>query len=1196
MDEYVRDFVQEGEENVTELNNALLELERGPGDEEAMDRIFRMAHTLKGNAGAMGFEEASDLAHAIEDLLDAVRAGQMDVSAALMDDVFDAVDEFESMLDDVREHGEIRTDPSDTIERLRSVEAAATGAPGITDPSEDDLDDAVRGLDDLDEPDHTVYHVRLAVVQDESVNNAALVVDALEDAFDLLGTTPPRDVVEADDASGRIDAVFGSAVTPGAIEAALEPVAAVDDWIITDVTTRYEEAEPVDEASTGGASAQADPLPDDPAAEIDEDVAQDMSVDELLGEFDEYDDLDALVEEMDDVSGFDDLGEAGSFDDLDLGEDLEADDQPANDPLAGDDELDLGDDFAGDDDLDLGGDDLAGDDDLDLDDDDLDPGGDDTADDPEQVEDAAETFAELKQEVDPVGFDELQDELDELEFDEYSDEEEVGFDELLGDDFEEGGEDFFGGDEMDVDDGDVDDILVDDVTGFDEADADDAVETDADADAVETDADADAVEADADAVEADADAVEGVDVDDGAADGSTAADEVTAAGDAPDDAQTADATADADASETADATADADATETADVTADADATETADATAADSAETAASDDGFDAPDVGAFDDPTTADATAGDDFDDDGFELDAADPDSETSFDDVDDPFEETTTPASADEDLEFDDDLGSDDFDTDDSFAVDADDSFDVDTGDGFETDADLDFGADDAPDVDADTEASSTAGPLADVDEADLDSVEVGEFQLDEPGDDAATADSDVQTGDFGADAGGFDDPASSGVEYDGLDAGGFDDAPEDAADVDAPDDEMDPDEARALVDATLPRSGDESGEGDVQSVRVDVDQVDRLLNLVEGLVTNRVRLRRSVEEDAGQAQLDDDLDELEDITGELQDTVMDIRLVPLKMTANKLPRVVRDVSREQGKDVDFELDGEDVEMDRTILDEISDPLVHLVRNAVDHGIESRAEREQLDKPDTGTVTLEARRARDRVVVEVSDDGRGLDPDVLRDEAVEEGILSREDADALSDAEAHELVFHPGLSTASEVTDVSGRGVGMDVVRSTVEDLDGEVEIESELGAGTTIRLVLPVSVAIDDVLFVECGDEEFGVPTKVVRDIGSAAAVEQGDDREVVRTDDGDETPLVRLGDALGTPGSARADGGGMLLHVRGDVRDVALHCDRVQGQQEVVVKPYDDVLGDIPGLSGATVLGEGEVVNILDVKTL
>jgi len=403
------------------------------------------------------------------------------------------------------------------------------------------------------------------------------------------------------------------------------------------------------------------------------------------------------------------------------------------------------------------------------------------------------------------------------------------------------------------------------------------------------------------------------------------------------------------------------------------------------------------------------------------------------------------------------------------------------------------------------------------------------------------------------------------------------------------------MEPEAARDLIYDTLPSDGDDSEDSEVQSIRVDVDQVDRLLNLVEGLVTNRVRLRRSVDEGGNAAVLDDDLDDLEDITGELQDTVMDIRLVPLKMVANKLPRIVRDVSRDQGKNVAFEMEGEDVEMDRTILDEISDPLVHLVRNAVDHGIESPEDRADADKPESGTVTLRAERARDRVLIEVEDDGRGLDPDVLREEAIEEGILSEDDAEGLSDTEARELVFHPGLSTAPEVTDVSGRGVGMDVVRSTVEDLDGEVEIESEDGAGTTIRLVLPVSVAIDDVLFVECGDEEFGIPTKVVRDIGSTTGVEQDGDHEVVRTDDGEATPLVRLGDALETPG-ARADGGGMLLHVRTGVRDVALHCDRVQGQQEVVVKPYDDVLGGIPGLSGATVLGEGEVVNILDVKTL
>jgi two-component system chemotaxis sensor kinase CheA len=1272
MDEYVRDFVQESTENVTELNNALLELEADPDDEAAMDRIFRTAHTLKGNAGAMGFDDASDLAHAIEDLLDAVRSGQIEVTADLMDDVFDAVDRFEAMLDDVREHGEIRTDASDTIERLRAVEAEATGAPSITDPSDDDVESAVRGADDLDESSHTVYHVRLAVVREADVNNAAGVVDALEDAFDLLGTVPPRDEIVAGDSDGRVDAVFGSAVTPSAIEAALDPVDAVDDWIISDVTETYDavadEPDDADGAAGGAAAGGAagasgaagaagdDPLPDDPAADIDEDVAKDMSVDELLGEFDEYDDLDALVEEMDDVSGFDDLGDAGSFDDLDLGDDVEPVDEPAADPLddglAGEDALDLegeGGELDADDAIeeDL---DLAGDDDLDLGEDAADAaagdgaaeaadaGGEAPAD--EEVEDAAETFAELKEEVDPVGFDELQDELDELEFDEYSDEEEVGFDELLGEDYDEGEDEFFGG--GDVDDDALDDVLVDEdteVPGFDEAeepaaeaeesvaeaasasvadaapdaavDADDAVDdvapaaddaagaaeaadaTDADAPDVE----ADASETDAGAVEADDEPAE-VDAESAEAPSAEADDEPAEV-----DAESAEApSAEADDEPAEGVAADADDDEEFAVDEPADELEFDEPEADVDADEGAAALSFDEPDDDfGFDQPERDGVEAGaDDLDvDDDFDLDAADPSAETTVSTPDDAVaasddeatEPSDEPASA-ADIEA--DLAAGDFDT-----------GDLETGD-LAPDPELDLGDEDASDIE-----DATAGPLADSDEEDLESVEVDEFELDEADADADAAADSVGTGDFGADAttevdadasasSGVDDAAASpGVEYDGIDAGGFDDVPEDAgtAEVDVPEGEMDPGEARDLVQSTLPSRDDGGdGEADVQSVRVDIEQVDRLLNLVEGLVTNRVRLRRTVDEGADPQQLENDLDELEDITGELQDTVMDIRLVPLNMVANQLPRVVRDVSREQDKQVDFEMEGADVEMDRTILDEISDPLVHLVRNAVDHGIESPEERADLDKPDTGQVTLRAERERDRVIVEVEDDGRGLDPDVLRDAAVEHGIMDRDEADALDDDDARELVFHPGLSTATEVTDVSGRGVGMDVVQSTVADLDGEVEIESERGVGTTIRLVLPVSVAIDDVLFVECGDEEYGVPTKVVRDIDSTANVVQDGDREVVRTDgEGDDTPLIRLGDALDAPGTQQ-NGDGMLLHVRGDVRDVALHCDYVTTQQEVVVKPFDDVLGDIPGLSGATVLGDGEVVNILDVNTL
>ncbi|WP_435318104.1 Hpt domain-containing protein [Haloarchaeobius sp. TZWSO28] len=1272
MDEYLRDFVQESEENITELNNALLELERSPDDDEAMGRIFRMAHTLKGNAGAMGFEDASNLAHAIEDLLEAVRSGQVEVTPELMDVIFAGVDELETMLDDIRAYGEIRTDASETIDTLRAVKEAETGIPTITDPDDAALDEAVEAARDLTDENHDVYHVRLAIEENDERQNGRLVVKALADAFDLLGTVPEEDTLAAGEYDGTVDAVFGSAVGEAAISAALEPVDAVADDRITEVTERYE-ASRVEE---GVIEDEFDDLfEEDPGSDIDSSAAQDMSVDDLLSEFDEYDDLDAMVEEMDDVSGFDDLGDAGSFDDIDFGDDLADDGDSVAEP-AGE---------AGRDDEEPSAPETTTE---------SDPA---PAEDPdEDVDDAAATFAELKQEVDPVGFDELQDELAELEFDEYSDEEEVGFDELLGDDFEERDDDFFSQGESAVSSGQDEvsmaDLVGDDeVSGFedaeDESDTDDSEDLDLDfGDDLDTDTDesedteqpvadtfadvapdpeddlADAFsdteadvadvsetmadEPDAEATESEPDVDPALDAD---VEDSVSADADTADSDA--DPDTGETDIDAtpvepdveseetdDAIEAADAAVDADAVEVEEVdveeveaeasadTDEVDADDTGDSDdfdgfddaeetvePAQAAEAAEVDDGSEAAEAEDVSEPTDADDELDgfdgvEDFDtgsvdvggfeDDGlddFDLDAADP-SEPSAATAD-----STADATATDDAE-----GLDSID-----AVEDEPSVDGDTT------------VDDSADSDVEPDEADTAQPTDDEEltplerararsDLDLDDVEVGEFELDEAEAQAAT-ETTVETGDFDAiGSSDFDSGTDSvtdsgsfgGLDDSGLDYGDFDEPPADSTADEAGGDEPD-DTATSgpVVDGsayevdiqTLGDEDDDSDtEGEIQSIRVDVDQVDRLLNLVEGLVTSRVRLRRTVEEGADPAELDDELDELEDLTGELQDTVMDVRLVPVKMVVNTLPRVVRDISREQDKQVSFEMEGESVEVDRSILDQISDPLVHIVRNAVDHGIESPDEREELDKPSEGQVTLRVERARDQVVIEVEDDGRGLDPDRLREEAVEEGILTEEEAATLPDSEAYDLIFHPGLSTAPEVTDVSGRGVGMDVVKSTVNDLDGTVSVESERGEGTTIRMLLPVTVAIADVLFVESGDEEFGVPVKVVRDIGPAVDVREEDGQEVIV--DGDETlPLVRLNEALGTPGTPR-NGTGMYLRIRSGVRPLAIHCDEVRGQQEVVVKPFEGVLGGIPGLSGATVLGEGEVVNILDVKTL
>ncbi len=1476
MDDYLREFVQESEENITELNNALLDLERNPDDEETMDRVFRMAHTLKGNCGAMGFDDASDVAHAIEDRLEDVRAGRLAVTPEFMDAIFAGVDALEEAVGETRQHGEPVSDPTETIATLREL---GPGDGDLVPPSDGEVEDAVDAAD-APEPDHSVYHVRLDVERAEALNNAVLVVEALEDAFDLLGTVPGEAELRAGDHEGVVDAVFGSAVEEHAIEAALAPVDEVDGAIVTDVTDRVSAPSPPDSGAAGEELVAG--------SDVDAGEAADMEVDELLDEFDEYDDLDALVEQMDDPDDIGELGEAGSFDDLDI----EADDIDAPDPLAdadgggpeeagagaGGGAASPGEESAVDDDFDLesgggalGDDAAAGGAEAGTPADDAaaetdaggataEPAGD------EEVEDAAETFDELKNEVDPVGFDELQDELDELEFDQYDQEEEVGFDELLTEEELEGGE--FGGmagaDENEIDDA-IDDILVDDAdvadhdtaaastsetsdaapaesgdaaeadppgfedagddvvagadevafdddetgeeitfgddataeaepadtasadpeeasvdfgefasgSGADEAPADDpaaeapAGDTFADdvfageAAVEETaEADAEAEPAQADAGTEPAETATGADaVDAEPADADTETEPAVAPGDDPTPAvepAAAEAIADADAeSATADsepavtpaadptpavepapapaeATADATAAEsdeaasepavtpaadptpavvpapeaaaepavvpgddpapaveplstrpTAGETANTDAdgpTAGADTTDATGATADADTDVADGPTAGSVDVDVGVEADAGDAFGDDDLDVafaddnaatadagDAADPPAAEAGGDGDEFAVDADADALAPDagDLEVDDspddvatagvdagdvDLGDDDLDV--SFADDdaataegadgpdpgvgagsaadagdafgdfeddvgpefddesVDAEFDEEFGGGADGLEDAAFGDDDEgfdeirfADADAAAEAAETAGspaadvgtesPAADAAGAGATDVDVDDFDPDEI---AGTGLDESGLGGESVDDDGLDLGTSSrlsgfGTGLGETDAGEVETEPESTG-PDLPDREVDLDELLP----TPPRAAAAEGEDDeMASIRVGIERLDDLMNLVEGLVTQRARLRRAVETGESLATIDQELDEVEELTGELQDTVMDIRLVPLRSAANRLPRVVRDVAREQGKQVDFEMFGEDVELDRSVLDDIDDPLMHAVRNAVDHGIELPEDREAAGKEPTGRVELRAERERDTIVIEIEDDGRGLDPDELRDKAVEEGLISQAEADGMADETAHQLVFEPGFSTAEEVTEVSGRGVGMDVVASTVQELDGEVEIESERGEGTTVRLRLPVSVAISDVLFLEAGGEEYGIPLKAVEEIERLGTVETDEDGTEFVTVGDDRYELVRLADRLEAP-EAGPETDGMVVRIRTGVRRIAVHCDEVRGQQEVVVKPFEGVLGDVPGLTGAAVLGEGEVVNILDVNTL
>ncbi|MEZ3115730.1 ATP-binding protein [Halobaculum sp. MBLA0147] len=442
----------------------------------------------------------------------------------------------------------------------------------------------------------------------------------------------------------------------------------------------------------------------------------------------------------------------------------------------------------------------------------------------------------------------------------------------------------------------------------------------------------------------------------------------------------------------------------------------------------------------------------------------------------------------------------------------------------------------------------------------------------------------------------------------------------------------------------------SSTSSSSDSISSIRVDVEQLDDLYGLVEQLVTSRIKLRREMEE----AGIDsENLDELDKISSNLQNTVMDMRLIPLSSVVDTFPRLVRDLARDQDKQVDFEIEGRDIELDRTILTEIRDPLVHILRNAVDHGIEPPEERVAAGKPETGTIELTATRERDHVNIVVEDDGAGIDADALREKAVDEGVKTEAEVEAMADSEARELIFHPGFSTNEEVTDVSGRGVGMDVVRTTVKELDGSVSLESTPGEGSRFEIRLPVTVAIVRVMFVEVNGTEYGVPIKNIAEVSRAGDVDVVNGDEVVRHD-GDIYPVIRLGEVLqadagtASPTPAAADGGdpdagpptddtelsalgggtaggdgpesgdgtagtdagagddgfelgdegddGMLVRIREEKRPVALHCDEVLHQEEVVVKPLEGILSGIPGLSGTAVLGDGDVVTILDVETL
>jgi two-component system chemotaxis sensor kinase CheA len=378
-----------------------------------------------------------------------------------------------------------------------------------------------------------------------------------------------------------------------------------------------------------------------------------------------------------------------------------------------------------------------------------------------------------------------------------------------------------------------------------------------------------------------------------------------------------------------------------------------------------------------------------------------------------------------------------------------------------------------------------------------------------------------------------------------------------------------------------------------GRSRHVRVDLQRIDSMMDLIGELVTARDQLTQ-LSTTRAEGDLDDLTLKISRLTSDLQSEIIQVRMTPVWQVFDRFPRLVRDLARQLDKQVEFQVEGKDIELDRAILDEIGDPLVHLLRNAIDHGIEPPAEREAMGKPAKGRIVLSALREKAKVAIKVSDDGRGIGRDKILENAKRDGLVG-EDVDTLGDELLLKVLARPGFSTANEVSDVSGRGVGIDVVVTRLRALGGGLEVSSEVGGGTTFTLQLPITLAIVRALTAVVGNERYVLPITHVTetlDLDSSAVTElEGQSGLMYR---GAVIPLVDLREVVSVSGTVPARRPVVVVQIGG--RRSGVVVDTLTGQQEIVVKSFDPPNGTLPIFSGATILGDGMPVLILDAGGL
>ena len=379
--------------------------------------------------------------------------------------------------------------------------------------------------------------------------------------------------------------------------------------------------------------------------------------------------------------------------------------------------------------------------------------------------------------------------------------------------------------------------------------------------------------------------------------------------------------------------------------------------------------------------------------------------------------------------------------------------------------------------------------------------------------------------------------------------------------------------------------------------KTVRVNIDRLDTLMNLVSELIIVKTQLEGlDVRESEVESNYNDSVEYLERITTSLHDAVMKVRMVPVENVFNRFPRMIRDVSRKLGKDIELVMSGEETELDRTVIDEIGDPLIHLLRNAADHGLETTEERISIGKPKKGTIKLQAYQDGNSVVIEVEDDGKGINVNKIRSKAIDKGTITKEEAATMTENEIIELLFKPSFSTAEKISDLSGRGVGLDIVKSRITALGGHVEVETEFGKGSKFIVRLPLTLAIIQALMIHIADEKYAIPLSNIQNIEDVHKEDikliQNQEVIVVRNE---IIPIIRLREVLGLP---KAEDKEMMtgVIVKKGEKQVGFIVDSLIGQQEIVIKSLGKYLSGIDMIAGATILGNGEVALILDVNSL